>query len=65
MTARYTIMSKEKRKEQPIRTFDEVFRDHRLSPEERKELVYRLAALRAQRTIESLLDSMDCPEGKL
>lgn len=37
------------------RTFDEVFEDHRLTPAERRELVYRLAAIRAQKTIETLL----------
>jgi hypothetical protein len=36
-------------------TFDEFFAEHRLTPEERAELVYRLAALRARKTIEALL----------
>lgn len=36
-------------------TFDEAFADHRLTPDERAELVYRLAAIRARKTIEALL----------
>lgn len=41
--------------EQRVRTFDEAFAEHRLTPTERAELVYRLAAIRARRTIEKLL----------
>lgn len=43
-----------------IRSFDEVFSELHLTPDERKELVFRLAAIRAQKTIEILL-----PETKL
>ena len=36
-------------------TFDELFEHHTLTPEERKLLVWHLAALRARRTVEALL----------
>ncbi len=35
-------------------TFDELFKDHTLTPAERHALVLHLAFLRAQRTIEAL-----------
>ena len=38
-----------------MRTFDEVFKDHRLKPKEREELVWFLAAYRYRKTIEKLL----------
>lgn len=37
------------------RTFDEVFHEHSLYPEERAALVWHLAALRARKTVEALL----------
>lgn len=37
------------------RTFDETFEDLHLTPAERTALVWRLAAIRAQRTVEALL----------
>lgn len=39
---------------QPIRTFDEVFSEHRLTQEERTALVWRLAAIRMRRLVETL-----------
>lgn len=38
----------------PPRTFDEAFAEHRLTPEERLELVWYLAHIRAKRLIETL-----------
>ncbi len=35
-------------------TFDELFAEHNLTPEERKALVAHLAAMRAQKTVEAL-----------
>jgi len=43
-----------------------LFADHRLTPDERAELVYRLAAIRARKTIEALLPNRwagDGPDG--
>lgn len=39
-------------------TFDELFAEHNLTPNERKALVMHLATLRAQKTVEAL---QDCP----
>ena len=39
-------------------TFDELFAEHNLTPEERKALVMHLATLRAQKTVAAL---QDCP----
>ena len=39
-------------------TFDELFAEHNLTPEERKALVMHLATLRAQKTVQAL---QDCP----
>ena len=39
-------------------TFDELFAEHNLTPEERKALVMHLATLRAQKTVATL---QDCP----
>lgn len=39
-------------------TFDELFAEHNLTPEERKALVMHLATMRAQKTVEAL---QDCP----
>ena len=39
-----------------VRTFDEIFGELHVSAAERRELVYHLAALRARKTIESLLN---------
>jgi len=39
-------------------TFDELFAEHNLTPAERKALVMYLATMRAQKTVEALLD---CP----
>jgi hypothetical protein len=36
-------------------TFDELFSEHRLTPEERRNLVWHLATFRARRTVELLL----------
>ena len=41
------------------RTFNEAFSEHRLTAEERYELIWRLAAMRAKKTVEALL-----PESK-
>ena len=38
-----------------IRTFDEFLSDYTITPQERRELVYHLAAFRARKTIEALL----------
>lgn len=38
-----------------MRSFDEAFSEHRLTVEERRALVWRLAAIRTQRLIETLL----------
>lgn len=38
-----------------MRTFDEVFAEHTITPAERRELVWHLAAYRARRTVETLL----------
>lgn len=38
-----------------IRTFDEVFSEHRLTTVERAALVWHLATFRARRTVECLL----------
>lgn len=38
-----------------MRHFDDVFREFTLTAEERKALVFYLAALRARKTIEALL----------
>lgn len=39
-------------------TFDELFGEHNLTPDERKALVVHLATMRAQKTLEAL---QDCP----
>ena len=39
-------------------TFDELFAEHNLTPEERKALVMHLATLRAHKTVQAL---QDCP----
>lgn len=44
-------------------TFDELFCEHKLTPEERKLLVLRLAQLRYEKTVEALLPALR--EGKL
>lgn len=42
-------------------TFDELFAEHRLTPEERRALVWHLAAYRARKTVEALLpERSDC-----
>ena len=43
-------------------TFDELFAEHNLTPEERKALVMHLATLRAQKTVQAL---QDCPHAAL
>lgn len=40
---------------QPIRTFDEAFAEHSLTPSERTAMVWHLAAYRARKTVEALL----------
>lgn len=40
---------------QPIRTFDEAFAEHHLTPAERTAMVWHLAAYRARKTVEALL----------
>jgi hypothetical protein len=37
------------------RTFDEAFKEHRLTPAERAALVWHLAAFRARKTVEALM----------
>lgn len=44
-----------RRGEATVRTFDELFADHRLTQEERTALVHHLAAMRYRKTLESLL----------
>ena len=39
----------------PLRTFDDAFAEHSLTPAERTALVWHLAALRARKTVEALL----------
>lgn len=46
--------SRAKGPEQPIRTFDEAFADHKLTPAERNALVWHLAMFRARKTVEAL-----------
>lgn len=41
----------------PPRTFDEVFAEMILTPEERSALVWHLAMMRARKTVEELLPS--------
>lgn len=41
-----------------VRSFDEVFEDHNLTEEERRELVFRLASMRYQKTVEALLHTI-------
>lgn len=48
-----------KEPEQPIRTFDETFASHRLTPPEREQLVWHLAYMRARKTIQALLPTTD------
>lgn len=45
----------------PLRTFDEAFAELNLTPDERKALVWQLAAIRTRRLIETLLPAApDC-----
>lgn len=38
-------------------TFDELFKEHRLTPEEREELIFYLGMLRMTKTVRSLIPS--------
>lgn len=49
--------------DRPPRTFDEVFGEMSLTPEERSAMVWHLAAMRARKTIEALLPGP--PEGTM
>jgi hypothetical protein len=42
-----------------VRTFDEAFAEHRLTPAERAALVWHLAMFRARKTVEVLLPETD------
>ena len=45
-------------------TFDELFADFNITQDERKSLVWRLAAMRTQRLIETLLPEPKNPSRK-
>lgn len=45
-------------------TFDELFAEHRLTPAERRELVFYLASIRSRRLIETLLGGNDGGKGQ-
>jgi hypothetical protein len=51
--------SKAPRPEPRLRTFDEAFEDHHLSPDEQTALVWHLALFRARKTVEILLPKTD------
>ncbi len=42
-------------------TFDELFADHRLTSDERRDLVFHLSQIRARRTVEALLKAQRGP----
>lgn len=48
----------------PLRTFDEAFAELNLTPAERTEMVWHLAAMRARKTIEALLPQQREPFDK-